>query len=73
MRARIELSEKQRKIVFAENRAICVKASAGSGKTRVMTERVRYLLGKTRKRYGNYRTARFLCETRRRNFVHRYA
>jgi len=50
MRARIELSEKQRKIVFAENRAICVKASAGSGKTRVMTERVRYLLGKTRKK-----------------------
>jgi len=46
----IELSEKQKKIVYAENGAIYVKASAGSGKTRVLTERVRYLLTKTNKK-----------------------
>ena len=50
MTTRIELSEKQKEIVFAENGPIYVKASAGSGKTRVLTERVRYLLGKTNKK-----------------------
>ena len=50
MRAEIELSNKQKKIVYAENGAIYVKASAGSGKTRVLTERVRYLLTKTNKK-----------------------
>jgi DNA helicase-2/ATP-dependent DNA helicase PcrA len=44
------LSEKQKEIVFAENGPIYVKASAGSGKTRVLTERVRYLLSKTNKK-----------------------
>ena len=46
----IELSKKQKKIVYAENGPIYVKASAGSGKTRVLTERVRYLLTKTNKK-----------------------
>ncbi|MFK5970468.1 MAG: ATP-dependent helicase, partial [Candidatus Marithrix sp.] len=46
----IELSEQQKKIVFAEDIAIYVKTSAGSGKTRVLTERVRYLLTKTKKK-----------------------
>ena len=50
MTTRVELSEKQRKIVFAENGAIYVRASAGSGKTRVLTERVRHLLEKTNKK-----------------------
>jgi len=50
MTTRIELSEKQKEIVFAENGPIYVKASAGSGKTRVLTERVRYLLSKTNKK-----------------------
>jgi len=50
MTAPIELSEKQKEIVFAENIPIYVKASAGSGKTRVLTERVRYLLTKTNKK-----------------------
>ena len=50
MTTRIELSEKQKEIVFAENGPIYVKASAGSGKTRVLTERVRYLLGKSNKK-----------------------
>ena len=50
MTTRIELSKKQGKIVFAENGAIYVKASAGSGKTRVLTERVRHLLSKTNKK-----------------------
>ncbi len=46
----IELSEKQKKIVYAKTGSIYVKASAGSGKTRVLTERVRYLLTKTNKK-----------------------
>lgn len=50
MNSRIELSEKQKSIVYAENRAIYVKASAGSGKTRVLTERVRYLLSQSKKK-----------------------
>lgn len=50
MTTRIKLSEKQEEIVFAENVPIYVKASAGSGKTRVLTERVRYLLSKTNKK-----------------------
>jgi DNA helicase-2/ATP-dependent DNA helicase PcrA len=50
MTTQIQLSEKQKEIVFAENRAIYVKASAGSGKTRVLTQRVRYLLSQTKKR-----------------------
>lgn len=50
MTIKVELSEKQKEIVFAEDGAIFVKASAGSGKTRVLTERIRYLLGKTNKK-----------------------
>ncbi len=46
----VELSEKQKLIVFAENTPLYVKASAGSGKTRVLTERVRYLLSQTSKK-----------------------
>lgn len=46
----IELSDKQKSIVFAENGPIYVKASAGSGKTRVLTERVRFLLGQSNKK-----------------------
>ena len=46
----IELSEKQERIVYAQNGPIYVKASAGSGKTRVLTERVRHLLAKTDKK-----------------------
>ena len=45
----MNLSEKQTEIVFANEGAIYVEASAGSGKTRVITERIRYLLGKTKK------------------------
>ena len=50
MTIKVGLSEKQNEIVFADDGAICVKASAGSGKTRVLTERIRYLLGKTNKK-----------------------
>lgn len=50
MTIKVELSKKQNQIVFAEDGAICVKASAGSGKTRVLTERIRYLLGNTNKK-----------------------
>jgi DNA helicase-2/ATP-dependent DNA helicase PcrA len=48
--SRIELSKKQKEIVFAEDGPIYVKASAGSGKTRILTERVQYLLTKTNKK-----------------------
>ena len=50
MSPKATLSPKQEEIVFAEDGSIYVKASAGSGKTRVLTERIRYLLGKTKKR-----------------------
>lgn len=46
----INLSIKQREIVDAEDGAIYVKASAGSGKTRVLTERIRQQLDKTKKK-----------------------
>jgi len=45
----MNLSKKQKKIVNADEGAIYVEASAGSGKTRVITERIRYLLGKTKR------------------------
>ena len=49
METSVKLSEKQKEIVFAQNGPIYVKASAGSGKTRILTERVRwYLLQKTK-------------------------
>ena len=50
MAPKIDLSDKQEEIVFANNGPIYVKASAGSGKTRVLTERIRYLLGTTNKK-----------------------
>jgi DNA helicase-2/ATP-dependent DNA helicase PcrA len=45
----MSLSEKQKEIVYADEGAIYVEASAGSGKTRVITERIRHLLSKTKK------------------------
>ena len=48
METLVELSKEQKEIVFAKNIPIYVKASAGSGKTRVLTERVRYLLKDTK-------------------------
>jgi len=50
MDTKVELSEKQKNAVFSNSEAIYVKASAGSGKTRVLTERVRYLLSQTDKK-----------------------
>ncbi len=50
MKTEIELSNKQKSVVFADNIPLYIKASAGSGKTRVLTERVRYLLSQTNKR-----------------------
>jgi len=46
----VTLSEKQRSIVDAPNGAFYVKASAGSGKTRVLTERIRVLLSRSHKK-----------------------
>lgn len=46
----IALSEKQKIIVEYEDKPICVRASAGSGKTRVLTERIRFQLSKTKKK-----------------------
>lgn len=50
MTTQVELSEKQKKIVYAPSGAIYVKASVGSGKTRVLTERVRHLLNETKRK-----------------------
>ncbi len=50
MKNSIELSAKQQEIVFSEEGAMYVKASAGSGKTRVLTERIRYCIEKTNKK-----------------------
>ncbi len=46
----VNLSSKQQHIVDIEDGPIYVKASAGSGKTRVLTERIRHLLGKTKRK-----------------------
>jgi len=47
---RITLSLKQQEIVSFGSGAILVKASAGSGKTRVLTERIKRLIHKTRRK-----------------------
>ena len=49
MSPKVILSPKQQDIVHIEDGPIYVKASAGSGKTRVLTERIRHLLGKTKR------------------------
>ena len=46
----IVLSDKQQKIVDFRDGALLVKASAGSGKTRVLTERVKKLAEGTRRK-----------------------
>lgn len=46
----IKLSENQKKIVDKVSGSIYVKASAGSGKTRVLTERIKKLLNHTEKK-----------------------
>ena len=46
----IQLSEKQAEIVnFPIGNAIQVIATAGTGKTRVLTERIRFILTQTKK------------------------
>jgi DNA helicase-2/ATP-dependent DNA helicase PcrA len=47
MSKQIMLSETQKSIVAALDGALYVKASAGSGKTRVLTERIRVLLSRS--------------------------
>lgn len=46
----VKLSAKQQQIVSFENGAILVKAGAGSGKTRVLTERIKRLCGLTKRK-----------------------
>lgn len=46
----INLSDKQKEIVEYKNSPICVEASAGSGKTRVLTQRIKFLLNQTKKK-----------------------
>lgn len=46
----IKLSEKQEAVVSYSNGALLIKASAGSGKTRVLTERIKRLLKATKKK-----------------------
>ncbi len=50
MSHQVELSKKQQSIVDAPNGALYIKASAGSGKTRVLTERIRVLLSRSNKK-----------------------
>jgi len=46
----INLSEKQRMIVEYPNTPLCVQARAGSGKTRVLTQRIKFFLNQTKKK-----------------------
>lgn len=46
----INLSTIQQEIVSHNKGAILVKASAGSGKTRVLTERIKFLLSQTKRK-----------------------
>lgn len=46
----IKLSNKQEAAVSHKDRALLIKASAGSGKTRVLTERIKRLLGLTKRK-----------------------
>lgn len=46
----VKLSQKQQEIVDIDSGAILVKASAGSGKTRVLTERIKRLLTITKRK-----------------------
>lgn len=48
--SKMNLSPKQQEIVSFGSGAILVKASAGSGKTRVLTERIKRLLGTTKRK-----------------------
>jgi len=48
--SKITLSPKQKEIAFFGQGAILVKASAGSGKTRVLTERIKKLIDKTKRK-----------------------
>ncbi|MFH1898474.1 MAG: ATP-dependent helicase [Candidatus Desantisbacteria bacterium] len=50
MSDKINLSPNQEKIVYYNNGAILVKAGAGSGKTRVLTERIKFLINKTKRK-----------------------
>lgn len=50
MHQQINLSEKQKEIVHSNEEALYVLASAGSGKTRILTERIRVLLQKTKRK-----------------------
>lgn len=45
---KVELSSEQRKVVYANDDKIIVCAGAGSGKTRVLTERVKRILNETK-------------------------
>lgn len=50
MKKILQLSNKQNEIVIHKDEPILVKASAGSGKTRVLTERIKYHLENTNKK-----------------------
>jgi DNA helicase-2/ATP-dependent DNA helicase PcrA len=50
MKTEIDLSPKQEEAVLHQEGALLVKASAGSGKTRVLTERIKRLLDSTKKK-----------------------
>ena len=50
MKTEINLSEKQEEAVLHQEGALLIKASAGSGKTRVLTERIKRLLDTTKKK-----------------------
>ncbi|MCU7940888.1 MAG: ATP-dependent helicase, partial [gamma proteobacterium symbiont of Bathyaustriella thionipta] len=50
MSNRVELSKKQQSIVDESDGPLYVKASAGSGKTRVLTERIRVILARSNKK-----------------------
>ena len=57
--SKVNLSKKQKEVVVFEKGSLLVKAAAGSGKTRVLTERICSLAQKTKRKCSVEHSIRF--------------